>query len=599
MAATMVKRGPDGHGTWADEVTGLTATRLMIIDLHERSNQPLHLGPLHLVFNGEIYNYRELRQELRALGHAFETEGDAEVLLHAWSEWGEGGLDRLNGMFAFAIWDGARQRLTLAADPFGEKPLYYALDNGRLVFASEIKALLLDDGISAGADDEVVANFLARGVMPPTSRSFFDGIRRLPGSHVLTFSRGSVTTRRYWTPSLVDVPTRYDDAVDRLRDLLVDSIRLRLRSDVPVGTSLSGGVDSSTVVMLSSELAGDHTRHAFTARFQGFDRDEWSYASEVAGRAGVVEHHAVDPQAEESLADLQALVRDHEEPVGSLSVYAQSRVMRCAKEAGVTVLLDGQGGDELFGGYIPTVGWALRSMGPCALAREIVDSPGRGRLLARSLAVDHLPAFLRRRHRRVASSPYAAARAVEATTRTPLPPDVPLGGRRTVLQRQLLAQSLETSLPNLLRYADRSSMAWSREARLPYLDRRIAEFAFSLPTSYLYSDGVTKRILRDVARGLVPDSVLDRRDKVGFEPPQQAWLNSDRFREFIAEVLLDPRSRGRDLYEAAAIEEDAKRGAWRDAAAIWRALNTELWLRELVDTGPAEAATEPPTPAVA
>ncbi len=504
-----------------------------------------------------------------------------------------------NGMFAFAVWDDAAQRLSLAADPFGEKPLYYALDGDRLVFASEIKALLLDDGVQALTDEQAVANFLARGVMPPTSRSFFRGIHRLPAAHLLTFSNGSVDARRYWTPRLIDVPGRYPDAVALLRDLLKDSIRLRLRSDVPVGTSLSGGIDSSTVVMLSSELAGDHTRHAFTARFPGFERDEWSYASEVAQRAGVVEHHSVEPRAEEALADLPTLVRDHEEPVGSLSVYAQWRVMRCAKEAGVTVLLDGQGGDELFGGYVPTIGWALRSMGLQTLAREVADSPDRARLLARSLAVDHLPAVFRRGHRRVAASPYASASAVEATTRAPLPPVVPSGGRRNVLQRQLLAQSFETSLPSLLRYADRSSMAWSREARLPYLDRRIAELAFSLPTSYLYANGVTKRILRDVARGLVPDSVLERRDKVGFEPPQQAWLNDERFRGFIAEVLLDPCSRARGLYDLTAVEDDTRRGSWRDTGAVWRALNTELWLRELVEADAAEPAAEPPTPAVA
>jgi asparagine synthase (glutamine-hydrolysing) len=583
MAATMVKRGPDGHGTWSDESAGLAATRLAIIDLHDRSNQPMHFGPLHLAFNGEIYNYRELREELRRLGHTFVTEGDAEVLIHAWAEWEDEALDRFNGMFAFAIWDETQRKLTLAADPFGEKPLYYALCNGRIVFASEIKALLHDPEVPASPDHAAVADYLASDVMTRSAGSYLSGIRRLPGSHVLTFHDGKVHERRYWTPQPVAVPAAYDDAVASLRELLVDSIRLRLRSDVPVGTSLSGGIDSSTVVMLSSELAGEHTRHAFTARFPGFERDEWVYASEVADRAGVVEHHAVEPNVDELLGDLRALVRDHEEPVRSLSIYAQWRVMQAAKDAGVTVLLDGQGGDELFAGYLPVLGWALRSGGMRQLAHELRREPRRGRAVMRSLAVDFLPMRLRRSHRRFVGCPYAATALIASAAETPLQPLTPWFEDGTPLRRQLVAQAFVTSLPHLLRYADRSSMAWSREVRLPYLDRRIAEFAFSLPTNFLYADGVTKRILRDVGRGLVSDSVLDRRAKVGFEPPQQLWLNDDRFRKMIGEVLLDPGSEARGLYNVSAIEEDLRRERWRDSAGIWRALSTELWLREIVD----------------
>jgi len=587
MALTMRKRGPDGQGVWHDDRAGIAARRLAIIDLHERSNQPLHLGSLHLVFNGEVYNYKELRDELRGLGHAFETEGDAEVLLHAWAEWGEAALDRLNAMFAFAIWDDASGTLTLASDPFGEKPLYYAARGGRIVFASEIKALLLDPEVSAAPNELAVSEFLTRDALPPVEASFFAGIERLPAAHVLTFRDGRASVRRYWEPAPVEAPAAYDDAVAELRALLVDSIRLRLRSDVPVGTSLSGGIDSSTIVMLSSELAGDHTRHAFTARFPGWERDEWAYADEVARRAGVVEHHATEPTVEEVLADLPELVLDHEEPVGSLSIYAQWRVMQLAKSAGVTVLLDGQGGDELFGGYPATLGWVLRS-GP---RRELVGALSDGaarRAFVDSLGYDYLPDALRRAYRRRAASPYVSADRTAEAAAAPIEPPTPWFRRGTPLQRQLVTQSFETSLPGLLRYADRSSMAWSREVRLPYLDRRIAELAFSLPAEFDHRDGVSKRILRDVGRGLVPDSVLDRRDKVGFEPPQKAWLQDERFRAFAGDVLLDSRARGRGLYDTEAIEQDLGRGTWRDQAALWRALNVELWLRELVESSPRE-----------
>lgn len=582
MAETMVKRGPDGHGVWLGEEAGLAATRLAIIDLHERSNQPMSFGQLHLAFNGEIYNYRELREELIGRGHAFTTEGDAEVLLHAWAEWGEGALDRFNGMFAFAIWDEGERALTLASDPFGEKPLYYARDGDRLVFASEVKALSLEPGLRADPDEAALAAFVARGLMPLPPQTFFHGVERLPPAHVLRWQDGRISTRRYWHPEPVEVPRGYQDAVAELRDLLKDSIRLRLRSDVPVGTSLSGGIDSSTVVMLSSELAGDHTRHAFTARFPGYERDEWAYASEVAQRANVVQHHAVEPTAEAAAADLEQLVLDQEEPVGSLSIYAQWCVMKAAREAGVIVLLDGQGGDELFGGYPSSAGFAVRADGVATTLRELTAGRSRAATVGRSLAADLLPGPARHAYWRRNGSRYASDTSVAAAAGIDRRSTEPWIASADPLRRELLTQSFETSLPELLRYADRSSMAQSRELRLPFLDRRIAELAFSLPAGFLYRNGTSKRILRDVGRGLVPDSVLSRNDKVGYEPPQRRWLESPPFLERIGAVLLDERARRRGLYDTDAIERDLARGSWSDHTAIWRALNAELWLTVLV-----------------
>ncbi|HEV2776077.1 MAG TPA: asparagine synthase (glutamine-hydrolyzing), partial [Solirubrobacteraceae bacterium] len=387
MAAAMAHRGPDGQGVWHDAHAGLAFRRLAIIDLAERSNQPLHLGPWHLVFNGEIYNYRELREELRRAGHTFVTEGDGEVLLHAWDEWGEGALDRVNGMFAFAIWHDEHRILTLAADPFGEKPLYWALEGGQLVFASDIRALVRAQPGLRQPRDSALAPYLGLGLMPPIEESFFARVRRLPAAHLLRFTAGRATVERFWAPRRVPVPATYGEAVAVLRAELVDSIRLRLRSDVPVGTSLSGGVDSSAIVCLSAELAGDHRRHAFTARFPGYERDEWEYAHEVAQTAGVLEHHPVAPTPAELLGDLDALVRDQEEPFGGLSIYAQWRVMKAARAAGVTVLLDGQGADELFGGYDGIGGWVTRSRGARAIGRAAVCGDGRGEL-ARAIGAE-------------------------------------------------------------------------------------------------------------------------------------------------------------------------------------------------------------------
>jgi asparagine synthase (glutamine-hydrolysing) len=586
MAATMAKRGPDGQGVWHDEAAGLAFRRLAIIDLHERSSQPMHLDHLHLVFNGEIYNYLELRDTLRGLGHEFRTEGDAEVLLHAWAQWGDSSLQRLNGMFAFAVWDDSARRLTLCTDPFGEKPVYYAVaPNGRLVFGSEIKAILEDPGVEARADGAALRAYIAHNVVPPVDRSYFAGINRLPGGHLLRLQDGRPTVERWWSPRRVEVPAAREEAARELRTLLLDAIRLRLRSDVPVGTSLSGGLDSSIIVMLSAELAGDHRRHAFTATFPGFERDEWAYASEVARAAGVVEHHAVQPQPEEVLSDLKRLVLDHEEPVGSLSVYAQWRVNAAAREAGVVVLLDGQGADELFGGYAIAAGFAMRSAGPAAALRELrAGGADAGRQLALAFGSELLRGPLRRAYRRRAAAPYAGPDlAGDASLGEPAAPEAWIGDEPDPLRRELLREAFVTSLPQLLRYADRSSMAQSREVRLPFLDRRIADFALSVPAVWLSSGGASKVLLRDAGRGAVPDAVLVRRDKVGFEPPQARWLRVPGFRARIGEVLLDPAARARGLYDDVAIEDDLAAGAWRNPGAIWRALNAELWLRELVE----------------
>ena len=593
MAATMARRGPDGQGVWHDDTTGLAFRRLAIIDLHERSSQPMHLDNLHLVFNGEIYNYLELRDALRGLGHVFRTEGDAEVLLHAWAEWGEAALERLNGMFAFAVWNDTTRRLTLCTDPFGEKPVYYTLtSNGRLVFGSEIKAILQDPQIEARADASALRAYIAHNVVPPVDRSYFAGIHRLPGGHLLRLENGRSIVERWWRPRRVEVPSAREEASRELRALLRDAVRLRMRSDVPVGTSLSGGLDSSLVVMLSAELACDHRRHAFTARFPGFELDEWAYASIVARAAGVAVHHAVEPEPEDVLADLEDLVLDHEEPVGSLSVYAQWRVNAAAREAGVVVLLDGQGADELFGGYAIAAGFAMRSGGFAAAMRELragrVDA---GRQLALALGSELLRGPLRRAYRRHGAAAYAGCDlAGDALLGEPAAPEAWIASEPDPLRRELLREAFVTSLPQLLRYADRSSMAKSREVRLPFLDRRIADFAFSVPANWLRSGGASKVLLRDAGRGVVPDAVLARRDKVGFEPPQARWLREPDFRARIEEVLLDPAARARGLYDSAVIEADLAAGTWRDPAAIWRALNAELWLRALVEAPRREPA---------
>ena len=583
----MVRRGPDGEGTWHDEAAGLAFRRLAIIDLNERSNQPLHLGDLHLVFNGEIYNYIELREELRSLGHRFVTEGDGEVLLHAWAEWGEAALERLNGMFAFAVWDAGRRWLTLAVDRFAEKPLFMAESAGRLVFASSVWALRAADP-SLGTPDPVATDrFLALAKTPQLPDTFYADIKRLPPAHVASWAPGArLTMRRWWTPRRVDVPHDPATAAEQLASLLTDSVSLRLRSDVPVGTSLSGGLDSSSILALTSQLSPAHNRHAFTATFPGFARDELGYADEAARSAGVREHHAIEPTMEELFDDLPALVADQEEPFGSTSIYAQWRVMRRASEAGVVVLLDGQGADELFGGYAGIDGWVLRSRGARATVAGLIRNPRALEAVGVAYASAHAPAALARRYRLRAASPYVDGRLASAAATFAAEEHIDWSAGSSPLRRELLTQTFRTSLPHLCRFADRDSMAFSVEVRLPFLDPRVAEFALSLPPELLWRDGTTKLLLREAMRGRVPDVVLDRREKVGYETPQERWFGSPEGRERVAEILLDADARGSHLHDE--VERDLAAGAWRDTPGIWRAVNVELWLAALRQAPSAE-----------
>jgi asparagine synthase (glutamine-hydrolysing) len=587
MADAMRHRGPDGEGYWSGPGVAFAHRRLAILDLHERSNQPMHHARWHLIYNGEIYNYRELRSELEGRGHRFRTSGDTEVLLHAWAQWGEQALDRLNGMFAFAVWDEHDRSLTLAADPFGEKPLFYWADHARLGFASDLKALLEHPAAPREADTGTLSGFIARGgARPDPSRTFLAGVRRLPAAHLLRGHDGSVNVRRYWAPTPVDVPADYTAAVATYRDLLTDSIRLRLRSDVPVGTSLSGGLDSSAIVTLLAELVGQSPRHAFTARFPGYARDEWSYAAAVAERAGVACHHAVAPAAQDLVRDLDRFLDDHQEPVGSCSVYAQWRVMQTAHAAGITVLLDGQGNDEILGGYADAAGFALRSAGASRLVRDVLREPRRLKPVIRAAGADHLPVPLRHGYLRRGATPYAARDVAVAGARHAARPPVVRRRGEDPLRRYLLRETFDTGLPVLLLYADRSSMAHSREVRLPFLDRRVAEYSLSLPAAFSFEPSHSKRVLRDALAPSLPDGVLRRRDKVGFEPPQRRWLQDAGMRDRIAEVLLDDRARRRGLYDLRRVEADHRDGRWRDAHGIWRALSVELWLRRLESTTP-------------
>ena len=590
MADALVHRGPDDRGAYVDAHASLGFLRLSIIDPSPLGHQPMAAadGDVQLVFNGEIYNYRELRRDLIARGHVFRSESDSEVLLASYLEWGRECVRELRGMWAFAIWDRRAQRLFCSVDRFGIKPFYYRCAGNRLVFASEPKAFRAA-GIASAPDLEVVRDYLAFGAVDQTSRTFFEGIERLPGAHSLVFDHHGLSVTRYW-----DVPRdghRPAEPVEAVRDAFLESISLHLRSDVPVGTCLSGGIDSSAVactvghlLRTSDEATAVGTRQrTFTAYFSRAGFDERPFAEAVVAAAGC-EPHWVTFDDETFVDDLPAIVFAQDEPFASTSMVAQWYVMKAAAEAGLKVMLDGQGGDEIFAGYLTSYGpYFADLLLHGRLARFLREAAAIDRLhglgalrIARALVRSLAPEQFTRRFQAYESG---GDKLLGDRLRGTAPRVERTAGEGPILRRQLADLLTRTQLPELLRYEDRNSMAHSIEARVPMLDHRLVELSFSLSGDDLIEDGVTKAVLRRALSDLLPTSVASRTDKLGFVTPLDHWWSSPGLGHFAREVFNSPATRGGGLVnadECLRLLDDVTRGP-SGAFALWRALNVALW----------------------
>lgn len=524
----------------------LGQTRLSIIDLSAAGHQPMQSrdGRYTLIYNGEVYNYQELRTELTRLGAVFYTQTDSEVVLHALIHWGKAALLRFTGMFALAFFDAHQNTLFLARDFFGIKPLYYYIGTGGLYFASELPALLEFPDIPRRVDAVAAYQFLCYGQYDCGERTFVENIRHIPAGHCCTVSiqeYASMQLEHYWKPDLRARSTlSFADAAQNIRELFLDSVRLHLRSDVPLGVALSGGIDSSATTCAIRHLEPDMPLHTFSFIAKNSPVSEEYWANAVAEYTGAV-RHTVEVAPSELVHDLDAMIRALGEPFGSTSIYAQYRVFLLAKTCGITVTLDGQGADELFAGYHGYPGPRMASLlrqGHIAQAvqffraahawpertwkflciqttREFVPAwltPLALRCMGRSVA----PSWLHTDMLRQKGVPLL--REDSRATRFPSPDKV----------RQTLAYQLTwNGLPQLLRHGDRNAMAHSIESRVPFLTREMAEFCLRLPEEYLIDmQGCSKSVFRAAMRGIVPDSILDRRDKIGFATPERAWLES-------------------------------------------------------------------------
>jgi len=588
MSERLIHRGPDGEGTRICGNTGLVHRRLAIIDLSEEGLQPMtnEDGTLWLVFNGEIYNYVELREELVGKGHRFHSHSDTEVILHAYEEWGPKCLSRFNGMWAFALWDEKKQELFCSRDRFGIKPFYYTVAGGSFLFASEIKALLAHPDAGLRPDEQTLGTYLAWGVLDHSSRTMFEGITQLEPAHAMVVTAaGPQPPFRYWDVK-VSSAIRSDildkEAASRLMEILRDATRIHLRSDVAVGTCLSGGIDSSTLTVLINTLIRDEApasvgarQKTFSAVFSDKRFDESRYIDEIVAVTGV-DAHRVEPTPQQLWDDIDRLVYLQDEPFGSLSIYAQYCVMRLAQND-VKVVLDGQGADELLAGYLAYQGsyiinTLLRSFHWWTAFRELSGSLG------------HHGGFIRSAIRQVR----------ERKKRRGLLKCTPENISRYAgnLDRVLYRELTSTNLPALLHYEDRNAMAFSIESRVPFLDYRFVEYAASLPLNQKIRNGVTKRALRAAIKGIVPESIRCRMDKMGFVTPEEVWMKKD-LRPFMLEVLSSDTFRTRPYWDAAAVTRDYLaflEGKSTYSPEIWRIVCTELWLVTFFDRRNATGA---------
>lgn len=556
MTDAISHRGPDGDGFYLEKENGLALghRRLSIIDLSEGGNQPMFSkdGRFAIVYNGEIYNYIEIRERLLKAGVTFRSSCDTEVLLELYIRERQNCLYELDGMFAFVIWDKVEKTLFFARDRFGEKPFYYAYAPGRhFLFASEIKALQKLEGLN-DVNEKQLYNYLAYGnVYNPADpeQTFFEKIKKLPAAHYGFISSIDLTIKveRFWKLEVKETDNcSIEDATENFRSMLSTSVRRRLRSDVPVGSSLSGGLDSSIIVAIINELNNDNLirQNTFSAKFPGFEKDESYFIDKVVAAKNVAPHFTC-PDESSFLKQFEALCYHQDEPFGSASIFAQWEVMRLAKEANVTVLLDGQGADEILGGYHDYYRAYFQEL-------FLKDRSAYKEQWSKYVSVQQKP-FSRdfkfygsiylgnfKEHfgwlKEALNNRFSEKIEKGFYRRNKKHSTGGIISSAPTLNKTLLQSIDNGSLELLLRYADRNSMAHSREVRLPFLSHKLVEFLFTLPPSYKIRDGWTKYIARAAFANILPEEIVWRKDKIGYEPPQKKWMANKEVGETIQEM---------------------------------------------------------------
>lgn len=580
MLYTLKHRGPDDENFLEFDDVSLGYRRLAVIDL-KTGNQPFlnENKTLCLFYNGEIYNFKGLRSELKKFNHRFRTQSDGEVIIHGFEEWGEGVFAKLNGMFTVALYDLERRRLLLVRDHFGIKPLYYHFDSHRqrFLFASEIKALFCYEDLKRIPNEKIIFQYLTQRVHDHSEETFFVGVRKLlPGEMMeISFEKSSLQIKRktYWSLKLssqISQNLQASEVVEKFAQILRESIRLRLVADVPVGVCLSGGLDSSTISVLIDSLTSDPQK-TFSAVFPGQKNNEEEFIREVNQKTSA-KPHLVYPQSEGLFFELEDLVRVQEEPFISSGPYAQYCVMReAAKE--VKVLLDGQGGDELLAGYDPYFFVYLR---------ELLRRGSFARFVFEVFAIrDIIFKFLWLRLKQESGLDIRALLTQHFYNSYK---DCRVRFTQDNLKQRLYEDVFKYSLPALLRYEDKNSSAFSLESRVPFLDPNLVEFIFTLPNDLIIRNGANKYILRWAMRDRLPEKIYQRKWKVGFTTPEDAWFRKEK--DQILKIFQSKSFKGRRYWDAWKVVEAFNKFLTADegnSMLFWRFLNLEIWLRVFID----------------
>ena len=592
MTQSLVHRGPDASGSWTSDVVSLGHRRLSIIDLSDAGRQPIHddTGRFTLVYNGELYNYQELRRELMARGCRFQSQTDSEVLLYAYREWGRDALARCNGMWAFAIWDASKRELFTARDRAGKKPFYYTRDaDGTLWFASEVKAFTAI-GMRFGLEPQAAFDFLSQGTYGHLcGKGFFSGVDQLPAGHCMTVRPGEPPTfHRYWELPIVRRRDRlpYDDAFRRrFRETLEDAVRVRLRADVPVGATLSGGLDSSTIVSIVDRHTGGEPIHIFTSLYPNSRYDETPYFEAAVATLKRPIVHRVTPPTSDLRPDILRVLDHQEEPFGDTSILAHFHLMRAAREAGVPVILSGQGGDELLFGYPSMVhaylGDLLGRGHPVRAWREArlwMAGANVGARTVLTAAIAHaIPLGMRDSLRR--RYVYGLGAIVSPSLRRQVSLSrFEIDSRRDSLGDYAAQVFTRFAIPHLVHYDDRNAMAFSIEGRMPFLDHRLVDLLFAADYEALVKHGTTKRVLREAFSDVLPTAIRERRDKVGFHTPLASWLRSEL--SWIRSTIDSDHIRQLGVSDAAQVRTHIaalQHGDDRSALPVWRTFVLHLW----------------------
>lgn len=604
MNQTMVHRGPDGNGIFTSGSVGLAHRRLSIID-RKGGAQPMSTKDKRytIVYNGEVYNFLQLKSELEKLGCKFQTNSDTEVILQAFVKWGEAAFDKLNGMFGLAIYDSKSDKLILARDHFGIKPLYFYHSKDQLLFASEIKALLASGKIDKKTNDRIVYRYLKFRVQDDTDETFFDGIYRLLPGQMLTIDKSGVKISRY--TKLIDElkelaeqqGQQYSKEVaDEYGQRLRQAVRMRLMSEVPVGTSLSGGLDSSAMAAIIARELEEHRsdqslnaigaeQNTFSAVFPNSANDEEQYVDALLNKyQNSVNSHKIKPDASQFLKDLKDFVRTQEEPIISTGPYAQYAVMREASQH-VTVLLDGQGADEMMAGYNPYFYVYLKQLKRQKRYKDLLHELWNSRDIVSKLI----------RHKITGRKGQPIDDFLDEDFMNRFSQET-LAVTADNLKLRLIEDTFQNSLPSLLRYEDRNTMRFSLEGRVPFIDKELAKFLFSLDETAIIHSGWNKRILRDSMDGVLPNKIARRRNKIGFTTPEDEWFL--RIKNSIYGIFASEEFAARSYFRAAdvvkAFEKFIQHPERYNTMTFWRLLNLELWLREFFDAPKVEVDEEAP-----